>query len=228
MKLSTIGTGSTGNCYILSNNNGRSIILDCGLNFHDITSSDLFCGFSNIDLVFVSHSHKDHSRALKDFKISGVPTLTYEDLDFANLKQYSYTFGTWIVQPFPVLHNVENFGLLIKDTITNQFICYCTDFYFMPKIENVDFYIYEINYDIETVEKKALDEDSYAYSQIGFKNHNSLEQAIDYFSSLKTKPKGIYVCHTSLRHSNYKKIKKSLSEFADNVNILQKGDIYSL
>lgn len=224
MKLVTLGTGSSGNCYILSNNSG-SIILDCGLPFNEITCNEKFCGFANIDFVFTSHQHKDHSRALKDFKVSGVPILSYENIDL-NSKPLRY--GSWLVQPFPVFHNVENFGLLIKDLETNTIICYCTDFYSMPKIENVDYWIYEINYDNETLEKKALKEDSYAYTQVGFKNHNSLEQAIEYFNSLITKPKGIYVCHISLRHSNYKKIKRELKTICDNVEILQKGDCYDI
>lgn len=54
MKLVTLGTGSSGNCYILSNNSG-SIILDCGLPFNEITCNEKFCGFANINFVFTSH-----------------------------------------------------------------------------------------------------------------------------------------------------------------------------
>ena len=54
MELAVLSTGSTGNCYILSNNTG-SIILDCGLPLQQITSDEQFCGFNKIDLVFVSH-----------------------------------------------------------------------------------------------------------------------------------------------------------------------------
>ena len=161
--------------------------------------------------------------------MSGVPTLSYEDMDIElnkNLRPMS--FGNWVVQPFFVAHNVANYGLLIKDTESNEIVCYCTDFYSMPKINNVDYFIYEVNYDNETLEKKALKENSYAYTQVGFQNHNSLENAVAYFNSLSTKPKGIYVCHISLRHSNYNKIMSELKSICTNTHILKKGDKYVL
>lgn len=57
MVINVIGTGSTGNCTIVSDANGNSIILDCGLPFEKITSNPNFPKFSKIEFVFVSHCH---------------------------------------------------------------------------------------------------------------------------------------------------------------------------
>ena len=81
--------------------------------------------------------------------------LTNEDIN--NMKAIRYS--NWLVKPFMVSHNVENYGLIIKDLESGATTCYCTDFNAMPKIEHIDNWIYEINYDDETVEKKALKED---------------------------------------------------------------------
>lgn len=57
MELTTLATGSRGNAHILKSSNGKFCILDCGIKMKDITSSDNFNSFSNLDFVYCSHSH---------------------------------------------------------------------------------------------------------------------------------------------------------------------------
>ena len=56
MKVITLASGSSGNAYLVEEN-GRYILLDCGIKFEDITGSKHFPGFRKLDLVFVSHLH---------------------------------------------------------------------------------------------------------------------------------------------------------------------------
>lgn len=55
MELTTLATGSRGNCYILSSISGKKCILDCGIKFKDITKN--IPTFKNVDFVYCSHSH---------------------------------------------------------------------------------------------------------------------------------------------------------------------------
>lgn len=57
MEITTLATGSRGNCHILKSSNGRFCVLDCGIKFKDITSSTAFNSFMNCDFVFASHDH---------------------------------------------------------------------------------------------------------------------------------------------------------------------------
>ena len=57
MKLTVLGSSSKGNSYILKSNNGRFCVLDCGLKMQDITKSEDFDSFKNLDFVFSSHCH---------------------------------------------------------------------------------------------------------------------------------------------------------------------------
>ena len=54
MRITTISTGSKGNCYVVESNN-QYIILDVGLPFEQITGNPAFPKFSKINFVFVSH-----------------------------------------------------------------------------------------------------------------------------------------------------------------------------
>lgn len=57
MEINVIGTGSKGNAYVVGDNNGNYILLDCGLPFETITSNPHFPKFSKIEFVFISHLH---------------------------------------------------------------------------------------------------------------------------------------------------------------------------
>ena len=96
----------------------------------------------------------------------------------------------------------------------------------MPKIQNVDYWIYEINYDEFTVDKIIDNQD---ISKIHVANnmqwHNSLENAIQYFDSLSNKPTLIAVCHISNMGGTRDRIFSKMSNYADIVELLKKNTI---
>lgn len=152
---------------------------------------------------------------------------TYETLEVG--KPNKKKFGQWIIQAFPVEHSVVCWGFIIKDTISNQMWCYVTDFVAMPQVEGVDNWIYEINYNIETLEnivdKQKSDE---FYVQMGYKNHNSLDNAVDYFKHLQTRPKNLFICHISQKHLDKKLTISKIRKYADDLAILNKNTIYTI
>lgn len=214
MEVCSINSGSDGNCHIV-NHNDNYIILDCGLPFNQITHYEKFPKFKNIDFVFCSHCHKDHNKSLRDFENSGCEIISYETLE---KKVQNFEIGVWNIKTFPIAHNVDNWGVIIKHKETKETLCYVTDFYSMPKIEGIDIWIYEVNY-IDSLIDEIIEKDG-ELDHTGFNFHNSLGNAIEYFSSIKTRPKGIYCCHTSKHYGIKKKIKKEMKQFADNVVVL--------
>ena len=215
MQLHTLATGSGGNCYILKDIDGKSIILDCGIRFQDITHHKSFPKFQDIDFLFVSHSHHDHDKSLKDFKLAGCEIVSYETLE---PKTQTLKIGNWECITFPVPHNVSNWGIIIKSKITNEKFCYVTDFTAIPKIEGIDYWLYEVNY-IEGIVNKMIEEYD-SLSHLGFNNHNSLEKAVEYFNSIKTRPKKIFCCHSSSSYAMRDIIQKHMSQFADEVVVV--------
>lgn len=214
MEVITIGTGSKGNCYLVKCSNDRTIVLDAGLRFKDITSHPAFPKFNNISYVFITHMHQDHSLSMSNFEQSGCEMITYKQLE--NKVQY-FKFDGFDITTFPVAHNVPNWGIVIKDTQTNEKLCYMTDFYKCPKVENCDTYLYEVNY-VEAYIDKMI-EDGIDIKNCGFNNHNSLEKAVEYFASLNTRPKRIICCHLSKYNALEREILKQLKPFADKVEI---------
>lgn len=56
MRLRCLASGSSGNCYILTDSNGKSLILDCGVPIMEIKKG-LNWNIRGISGVIISHSH---------------------------------------------------------------------------------------------------------------------------------------------------------------------------
>lgn len=127
--------------------------------------------------------------------------------------------------PFQVAHNDLNYGVIIYDNYEKKKIVYATDFSAMPKIKNVDHWIYEINYDNFTVNKmieNGYSDFSHLYHNLNF--HNSLENAVDYFEKVG-KVKTLIACHLSNIGGLEDNIKKYMHKYAENVYIAKKNKI---
>lgn len=167
--------------------------------------------------------HKDHSLSLQDFKNSGVECLSYENLTPNKTIQIGQE---WRVLPFHVKHNVENFGCIIYNIPEDKKLVYVTDFTQMPKINNIDYWLYEINYDEFTVDKIIDNEDiSNLHVANNIQYHNSLENAQKYFSELQNKPKLIVACHISKMGGTLERIKTKMKPLCDRIEVAKKGQI---
>lgn len=67
MFLRTIGTGSSGNCHLLTASNGETLILDCGIPIKEIKKG-LNWNIKDVVGVLCTHKHLDHSESIKDFE----------------------------------------------------------------------------------------------------------------------------------------------------------------
>ena len=72
MFLRTIGTGSSGNCHLLTASNGETLILDCGIPIKEIKKG-LNWNIKDVVGVLCTHKHLDHSESIKDFEDIGIP-----------------------------------------------------------------------------------------------------------------------------------------------------------
>ena len=209
MRLITVGTGSSGNCHLLKRDNDRYVALDCGCKWSEVL---IGCGFRpiDIDLALVTHSHRDHSRYVGDFKKSGIDVLSVNDLETKKV----YQKGEVKFVAFEVPHDVDCYGYLIR--VDGRTIVYMTDFGYCRytfKSWNVDTWIIACNH----LEPPDADEANYAHVVMG---HSNLETVKEILSINRCEAmKNIVLCHTNINADTDRMVAEIKAAIGDNVNV---------
>ena len=191
MFLKCIATGSKGNSYILTDESGESLILDCGVKSKDIKQALNF-DFSKVSGVLVTHEHRDHSLSADEFELYGLPVfrpyLTEGGMD-------RKTLGVYAVSSFPVEHDGEPCcGFFIRHT--NGFrMVYVTDLSFCKfvfKKQELNAILCECNYSDDYLDREQ------AQFEHKVRGHMGLKACKDFIKVNATdKLKTVVICHMS-------------------------------
>lgn len=223
MKIEVIASGSSGNCYKISNED-TTLLIECGIPYKKIQEALNF-KVTDIDGVLVSHEHVDHSKACKNLIKAGVDlymtkgtkeALKLESHRVKLFKQYhlylDLEIGSFKIKPFKTVHDAkEPVGFIICDTLAKEELVFITDTQYSIYSFSPDYFMIEINYDKETINANPGLNDK--LRERIKKNHMSLDTAINLLErSDLSRLKKIYVMHLSDRNSDAELIKKSLQE----------------
>lgn len=190
-KISTLGTGSSGNCYVLSDEDGNALILDVGIKAKDIKQYFDY-DFTNVCGAVVTHAHKDHSLAANELEILGVDV--YRPYLLEDLRGRR-TIGKYAVQSFDLPHDgVSCCGFYIRHV--NGFkMLYLTDFEYCKYIFqslDVDCILIECNWESRFVDVNA------ANANHKIRGHASLDVCMEFVKVNATDNlKAVILCHTS-------------------------------
>lgn len=229
MELSIVGTGSSGNCYILQH--GKDVlIIEAGMPLLEAKKA-LHFELANIQAVLISHSHGDHSRYVKEYLKAGFKVCmscqTAEELklnhpNVLHLKPNKvYNFNSFNVVPFSIVHDVPCLGFHINHDIEGN-IVFVTDTAKIPfKFKDINNWMIECNH------SEAIIEKNYVEGKIGLdlikrirNNHISLEYLCDYFRQTDTS----YVNKIILLHGSDSN--SSISQFKEKIMQSTGKDVY--
>lgn len=224
MDIKVLASSSAGNAYRISD--GRtSLLLDAGI---PIKAIQVGCGFkvTQMDGCFVSHSHKDHSKAARDLAKLGVDIYTSKGtIEACGLSGHrihaikalqELTIGTFKVLPFDVQHDApEPLGFLFTSVETGEKLLYFTDTYYIKyKFQGLTHIMAECNYDAETLQRSV----DAGYIPIELvprlvKSHMSLEHFLDLLKANDlSKVRQIYLLHLSNNNSDEKRFKEEVQK----------------
>lgn len=165
MLVSVLASGSEGNSTFVETSDVK-LLIDIGMNTKYITLKlgELGVDPKEIEYIFMTHTHKDHTGALKTFikKYSPKIVLTenmLKELEFLSdyddliVTDGALTVGSTLVDPFRVSHDaIDARGFLIEDATSS--LVYMTDTGYLnqkyfEKLSNKNMYIIEANHDVE-------------------------------------------------------------------------------
>ncbi len=197
MELRVIGTGSSGNAYLLQQGND-SLLLEAGLRWQEILSS-LPHGLRGIQACLVTHEHKDHCKSVSQTLRYGIETVmsagTWDEIRKTD-KQAGITTvnrprlvkaGEAIhLPPFTVMavqamHDAaEPIAFLIRHDGTGETALYATDTYMLPnRYPGINHWLVECNYTMAKAEELlSSPEKAPLYDRL-MRSHLSLERLVE-------------------------------------------------
>lgn len=222
MKLKVIGTGSTGNAYILYNNT-ESLLIECGITIKKIKEAFNF-DFSKLVGCLVTHEHGDHNKSIKEVLSSGIKVYASKGtLEASNVVQHHnsniletkklYQIGNFKIIPFDVRHDAqEPMGFLIQHPECGTTL-FLTDTYYSPyKFNGLNNLIIEANFCEEIIDAKLKTDMRFLRDRI-LKSHLSIQKCIDLLNvNDLSNVNNIVLIHLSDSNSNELEFKRKVEE----------------
>lgn len=227
MQLHCIATGSTGNCYTLTSDNGETLILDCGIPIKEIKKG-LNWNVKDVVGVLCTHQHSDHNKSLKDFINMGIPVfapyLSLESMKMEtefNIRMFDLTTidGNWTHTnadgtPCPI------YGFLITHKEMGRML-YITDCEVIKwKFKDINHILLGVNYD-----KGLVDTDNPKANHV-FRGHLSIDTACDFVKANDSDSlQNVIMCHLSSENADkdsfIEKMKNAVN--GANVDVAEQG-----
>lgn len=155
--LHVIGTGSSGNGYIIGTDDSL-LLVEAGIRWREYAGAfGHEKGLPKVCGCLVSHRHLDHCGHVEDIMSHGIPVYSCND----TAEKYpgtsvlhpmkKYRLGAFLVTSFPVPHNVDNYAYMIEHEDIGRLL-FMTDLTRFPyNIKGIDTVMIEANYSQETI-----------------------------------------------------------------------------
>jgi len=236
--ITSLNSGSNGNCYYVGNEN-EAVLIDAGISCREIEKRmvRLNLPVKNIKAVFVSHEHSDHIKGIEVLsKKYQVPVyITAATLLHSGLKlekhliipfnpQNFITIGSITILPFPKFHDASDPTSFIVDCnkikvgVFTDIGSSCENV--IKHFQQCHAAFLEANYD-----EKMLNEGNYPYHLkkriTGGMGHLSNTEALALFK--KYRPafmSHLFLSHLSKNNNDPRLVKDLFSTYADGVEII--------
>lgn len=226
LRVTVLGSSSKGNSYVIEDDTTK-LVFDIG-----VKKSDRFIDYSKVDGIFTTHLHGDHIQDIRNVNNyyngkyygnkSTIDILPILDSQKVVLEEYEKVeVGNFILLPFDLYHDVDNFGYLLRHKPTNMKLLFITDTSSISNLEfkDVDVFIIEANHSWSWLDEKENIEFK-DYRTYGDSGHLAVEDTIEFLNyNVNHNTKHIILTHISRSANDYKEIERKVQNHFDNSNI---------
>lgn len=218
MIIKVIGSGSSGNGYLISDGHSQ-LIIECGISFKKFQTAVEF-ELGNLDGILISHEHRDHCKYISYYlhgtyadvyATKGTIDAMFQDrfLRLKTIEKYRFQhlqykrpveIGNWKVTAFETQHDVaEPCGFLIDNLKTKERLLFATDTYYVKyRFTDVTHIMIEANYDKQVIDETMTQGFDLKRKTRLLESHMSIENTLDFIKANKSdKLKEIYLLHLS-------------------------------
>ena len=228
-RLITVGSGSSGNSYILECEN-ETLLLELGVGWRDIKIA-LGFDLSNISGAIVSHVHGDHSKSIKDAIKAGIEVYSTKEVQslYPKVKVPKYgqktRIGGFVIQPLSVPHSCKCYAYIVQHEEFGKLVIATDCSSFMYKIKDVNHWLLEANYSEEILINNLCENE---LSRSLYENHLEIDNTIkalkaNFCSSTQTIALIHLSNHNSDEQSFVQRVKDELG--FSNVSAIKAGQV---
>lgn len=222
MKFKVLGSGSSGNGYLLTSTDGETLVIEAGVRLGDVLKE---VPYKDIAGLIVSHAHGDHAGFLDEYLYRRITTYIHDESlkewkgkvkDFFPLyfdEECKFSLGNFDIIPFRLKHDTPCFGFLIRhpDMVGN--FLFCTDTSQIPyTFDNVQTLAIEADYDYNILLNNVRDGKLIlSLARRIHSTHYSIDQAIDFCKNRDMKKlRNIILLHLSKNNSSAEEFKEKM------------------
>lgn len=222
MTFKVLGSGSSGNGYLLTSSEGETLVIEAGVRLSEVLKE---VPYRSIAGLIVSHTHGDHAGFLSDYLNRRIETRIHDESlkewkgrtsDFLPLffeEECMFSLGKFDIIPFRLKHDTPCFGFLIRHPdILGNFL-FCTDTAEIPyTFQDVQTLAIEADYDynmlLENVRSGKL---IVKLARRICSSHFSIDQAIEFCKNRDMKKlRNIILLHLSRNNSSSEAFKDKM------------------
>ena len=220
MQINVLASSSKGNASVISDGS-TTLLLDAGIPYTDLCRKS---GYRDMHGCFITHSHLDHSKAIKDLAKRGIDVFTGQGaIDSLKVSGHRYhtmkpldwvKVGTFEIMAFDVIHDaVDPLGFFARSNGTGESVLYFSDTaYVKYRFTGVTHLICECNhgeYELRQSVRNGIIVPELAVRIV--KNHLSVERLIEFLKCNDiSRLKEVHLIHLSDNNSNEKRFKTAI------------------
>jgi phosphoribosyl 1,2-cyclic phosphodiesterase len=220
MKISILGSGSSGNSTLLITPNLK-ILIDCGFSYSYINKKLIDHGIlpKEIDYILITHNHEDHIYGLKQFlKRNNTKVISGKKMNIDNsiVIEKNLEIEDLKIESFPLSHDSEEInGYILENNGVKA--AYITDTGYIniknhELLKNLNGYVIESNHDIEKLMQGPYPH-HLKQRVISDKGHLSNRDAINYLNKfIGEKTKTIILFHISEKNNSEELVRKEFEK----------------
>jgi len=207
MQLQILGSGSSGNGYVIQNEN-EALVLEAGVSHKEMLAAINYRP-DRVKAFLVSHMHGDHAKYLRQYQWS----IFGDTMGHCNIIQ-PYSHFTY--QPFDVAHDAANQAFLIKHPDMGS-LFYLSDAAYIPaKINGLNHLLIEANYSEDILDRNV--EQGTIHERLAERikeNHLSIERLEHWLNLIDlSQLRTVTLCHLSDKNSDKEWFRVRIEELA--------------